>query len=68
MDIDKGRPQPSLWRQALRMKTVGTLTEEEIAARAYAKYCGSDNAETDPVKNWLAAERELLEERIVPRG
>jgi hypothetical protein len=65
--MDDGNQQPSLWRQALRARPVRTHTADEIAARAYVKFCGRETGEADAVKDWLAAERELLEERIVAR-
>jgi hypothetical protein len=36
-------------------------TQEEIAARAYHIYLQRDEGESDPVEDWLQAERELTE-------
>ena len=67
MDTRNVSQPPSLWRQALRTKILRILTPDEIGARAYLKFCDRDSGTTDAVKNWLAAERELVEERIAPR-
>ena len=68
MHIDNRDQQPSLWRQASRRRTFRTLSADEIAARAYAKYQGRDTADDRAVNDWLDAERELLQEKILPRG
>ena len=67
MDMSNHDQQPSLWRQALRARVVGSIAAEEIAARAYAKYQSRDAAADRAVSDWLEAERELLQEKVVPR-
>jgi len=59
--------QPSLWRQALRSTVLRSLATEEIAARAYAKYLGREMPGDRAMTDWLEAERELLQEKLVPR-
>lgn len=61
--------QLSLWRQALRSTVVRSLATEEIASRAYAKYLGREmpGGSDRAVSDWLEAERELLQEKLVPR-
>jgi hypothetical protein len=68
MDTHDVSQPPSLWRQAMRTKILRALTPDEIGARAYLKFCDRDTGTADAVRNWLAAERELVEERIAPRG
>ncbi len=64
-----GDQKPSLWRQASRSTGLPSLAAEEIAARAYAKYLARcqrvDNGAA--VNDWLEAERELLNEKILSR-
>jgi Protein of unknown function (DUF2934) len=67
MQMTKQDQQPSLWRQALRTSVLRSLAAEEIAARAYAKYLGREASDERAVNDWLEAERELLQEKIVPR-
>ncbi len=65
MHIDQ---QPSLWRQASRSTGFPSLTVEEIAARAYAKYLARERVDNGAaVNDWLEAERELLNEKILSR-
>jgi hypothetical protein len=68
MHIDNRDQKPSLWRQASRTRTLRALSAEEIAARAYAKYQRRSTADDRAVNDWLDAERELLQEEILPRG
>ena len=66
-DMDDRQQRQSLWRQASGMPLTSTLSAAEIAARAYEKYTGRLTRGESPLDDWLEAERELRQEKILPR-
>ena len=61
-----GDQKPSLWRQASRSTELPSLSADEIAARAYAKFLARERVDTGAaVNDWLEAERELLREKLL---